>query len=198
VDKARPLTLVLQARVPAASSVSAAALRHAVALARLILHDLASTAQARLASNALDTALQRLNHTQVEAGRLRGRLRQWFPGLPEATVQPGLGSRARKLVAAMRDFVHQHYHRPIGLGEVASAMRMNASYLSDLFSRTTGLTFHRFLAEVRLSKAKELLCDPRNRVSEVASAAGYASPDAFRHAFKAREGLAPEAWRMGQ
>jgi two-component system response regulator YesN len=67
-----------------------------------------------------------------------------------------------------------------------------------LFSQTTGVTFHQFLEEVRLSKARELLRDPRNRVSEVADAEGYASPDAFRHAFKAHEGLSPEAWRAGQ
>ena len=71
-------------------------------------------------------------------------------------------------------------------------------YLSVLFSQTTGVTFHQFLEEVRLSKARELLRDPRNRVREVAGAAGYASPDSFRHAFKAHEGLSPEAWRAGQ
>ena len=77
-------------------------------------------------------------------------------------------------------------------------MKMNTSYLSTLLSQTTGVTFHHFLEEVRLSKAKELLRDPRNRIGEVACAIGYASPDAFRHAFKAHEGLSPEAWRAGQ
>ena len=178
--------------------VSAAAFHDAVALVRLILHDLESTAQARKAQNGLENALRRLNNTQTEAVRLRGELRHWLPDLPESTVQPGLGSHTRKLVEAMRDYVHQHYHRPISLGELASDMKMNASYLSALFSRTTGVTFHHFLDEVRLSKAKELLRDPRNRVGEVAYAAGYASPDSFRHAFKAHEGLSPEAWRAGQ
>jgi two-component system response regulator YesN len=84
------------------------------------------------------------------------------------------------------------------LDELASAMKMNASYLSALFSQTTGVTFHQFLDNIRLSKARELLRDPRNRVGEVAGAAGYASPDSFRHAFKAHEGLSPEAWRAGQ
>ena len=121
-----------------------------------------------------------------------------MPGFAESTIQRGLGSRARKLIEVMLDHVHQHSHRPTSLGELASAMRMNASYLSAMFSQTTGVTFHQFLAEVRLSKAKELLRDPRNRVGEVARAAGYASPDAFRHAFKAHEGLSPEAWRGGQ
>jgi AraC-like DNA-binding protein len=219
VDEACPLTLVLQARVASRSRslhrvsqrrntrfwakhagkpVSPAAFHDAVTLVRLILHDLESTAQARMAGSGLENALRRLNSTQTEAARPRGELRHRLPGLPESTVQPGLGSHARNLVDAMLDYVHQNYHRPIGLDELASAMKMNASYLSALFSQTTGVTFHHLLEEVRLSKAKELLRDPRHRVGEVASSAGYASPDAFRHAFKAHEGLSPEAWRAGQ
>jgi AraC-like DNA-binding protein len=208
VDNLCPLTLVLQARLAPHTSrithhasrqpLSPAAFHHAVALARLILHDLASTAQARIAGSGLDSALRRLSHAQIEAARLRGELRQRLPGLPAATVQPGLASHAQELVKAMLDYVHQHCHRPISLDDLASAMRMNASYLSALFSQTTGVTFHQFLEEVRLSQAKELLRDPRNRIGEVAGASGYASPDAFRHAFKAHERLSPEAWRAGQ
>jgi AraC-like DNA-binding protein len=211
VDKVFPLTLVLQARVaphaprftlhaPRSTlyATSPAAFHHAVALVRLILHDLESSAQARMARSGLESALWRLNNVQTEAARLREELRHRLPGLPESTVQPGLGSHAQKLVEVMLDFVHQHYHRPISVDDLASAMRMNASYLSTLFSQTTGVTFHHFLEEVRLSKAKELLRDPRNRVGEVAGAAGYASPDSFRHAFKAHEGVSPEAWGAGQ
>jgi two-component system response regulator YesN len=151
-----------------------------------------------MARDRLDNTLRRLNTTRTEATRLRGELRHRLPGLPESTVQPFLGSHAQKIVDAMLDYVHQHYLRPISLDDLASAMNMNASYLSALFSQTTGVTFHHFLEEVRLSKARELLRDPRNRIGEVARAAGYASPDAFRHAFKAHEGLSPEAWRAGQ
>jgi AraC-like DNA-binding protein len=153
-----------------------------------------STFQARMVGSGLENALHRLNHAQTEAARLRRRL----PDLPESAVQPGLGDHAKKLVDAMCAYVHQHGHRPINLKELASAMKRNASYLSALFSRTTGVTFHHFVEEVRLSKARESLRDPRNRVGDVACAVGYASPDAFRHAFKAHEGLSPEAWRAGQ
>jgi AraC-like DNA-binding protein len=215
----RPLTLVLQAMVAlgspaprgagqgratrfragrAGKPVSLTAFNDAVALARLLLHDLESTAQARMARSGLASALRQLSKTQIEAARLRVELRQRLPGLPESTVQPGLGSHARKIVEAMLDYVRQHYHRPIGLGELASDMKMNASYLSSLFSQTTGVTFHQFLEEVRLSKARELLRDPRNRICEVACATGYASPDSFRRAFKAHDGRSPEAWRAGQ
>ena len=64
-----------------------------------------------------------------------------------------------------------------------------------LFSHATGITFHHFVEGVRLARAKGLLRNPRCCVCEAACAVGYASADAFRHAFKAREGLAPTAWR---
>jgi len=182
--------------------VSPAAFHDAVALVRLLLHDLVSAAQARMAEDRLGNALRRLKNTQTEAARLRGELRRRLPDLPPSTINSPPStipkSHAQKLVASMLDYVHQHGHRPISLDELASAMKRNASYLSALFSQTTGMTFHQFLEEVRLSKARELLCDPRNRVGEVARAAGYASPDSFRHAFKAHVGLSPEAWRAGQ
>ena len=208
VDKFRPLTLVLQARAAHHASrithhasrqpVFPAAFHHAVALVRLILHDLESTAQAQITGSGLESALRRSNNTQIEAARLREELRHRLPDLPESTVQPGLGSHAQKLVEAMADYVYQHGHRPISLDDLASAMKRNASYLSALFSQTTGVTFHQFLENIRLSKAKELLRDPRNLVCEVACTVGYVSADSFRHAFKAHEGLSPEAWRAGR
>ena len=223
VDKVCPLTLVLQARIASRSPsshsvsqgrnswyqathagepVSSSAFHDAVTLARLILHDLESAAQARMAKDKLGNALRRLKYTQTEAARLHGKLHRRLPGLPPSTINSPPStipkSHAQKLVEAMADYVHQHYHRPISLDELASTMKRNASYLSALFSQTTGVTFHQFLEEVRLSKARELLRDPRNRVREVARAAGYASPDSFRHAFKAHEGFSPEAWRAGQ
>ena len=219
VDKVCPVTLVLQAAVAprsvsshgvsqgrntgflperAGKPVSPATFHHAVALVRLILHDLESTAEARMARSGLEGALRRLHNAEIEGALLRGELRHRLPDLPESTVQPGLGSHAQRLVEAMLDYVRQHGLHPVSLDELASAMKMNASYLSAVFSQTTGVTFHEYLEEVRLSKAKELLRDPRNRVGEVACAAGYASGDSFRHAFKAHEGLSPEDWRAGQ
>jgi two-component system response regulator YesN len=126
---------------------------------------------------------------------LSEKLRPGPTGMPAFSFRPDLPSRAQKLVEAMLQYVMQHYHRPFSLGDLASAMNMNASYLSALFSQATGMTFHHFLQEIRLSKAKELLGDSRNRICETACATGYASPDVFRRAFKAREGVSPEDWR---
>jgi AraC-like DNA-binding protein len=209
LDKLCLLTLVLQARVASRSPsscrlsqdrntrfwakstgkpASRVTFGHAVDLARLILHDLESAARAR-------TARSELNNTQTEAVYPHEELRPRLPSLPQSTIPK---SHTQKLVEEMADYVHQHYYRPISLKDLTSVMKRNASYLSALFSQTTGITFHHYLEVLRLSKAKELLRDPRNRVGEVARAVGYASPISFRHAFKAHLGLSPEAWRARQ
>jgi AraC-like DNA-binding protein len=197
VNGVRPVTLILQAR-RRGNYISPTAFNDALALTRLIIHDLESTARARKARGQLDSALRQLSLMESEATRLRGRLRERQPGAPSRPLQAVAPSHARTIVETMLDCVRRRGDWLISLEEVASAMKMNASYLSTLFHQTTGVAFHHFLEEIRLSKAKELLRDPRNRIREVAGAVGYSSADAFRHAFKTHEGLSPRTWRSSQ
>ncbi len=162
----RLLTLLLQQAPPAGRADKRAFLR-AVGLARLILHDLEAT---------------------LAAGRTAD-------GPGRAGERPNRGNHRQHLVEAMLDYIHKHYSRPMQLHDLAAAMDLNAAYVSDLFSTTVGVTFHHYLEQLRLAKAKELLRDPRNQVGEVARAVGYTNPNHFRSVFSARIGRPPSAWR---
>jgi len=100
-----------------------------------------------------------------------------------------------RLAHALLEYVDTHFREPINLSDLASVFRVDPAYVSTLFHRAHGVTFHEYLEKLRMSYARNLLTDPRNRIAEVAQASGYASTDAFRHAFKAREKLSPKAWR---
>ena len=63
---------------------------------------------------------------------------------------------------------------------------------------THGVTFHHYLEEFRLARAKDLLRDPVKRVSEVAYSVGYSNPNHFRNVFTTQMGLPPSAWRRTQ
>lgn len=124
--------------------------------------------------------------------------------IPEGTPESGepdepkrANRRARRVVEQMLAHMHAQFPNRLTLDDVAHALRMNAAYLSSLFSRSTGMTFHRKLEEIRMARARTLLRDPKNRVREIAAAVGYASSDAFRHAFKAVTGVSPSDWRAG-
>jgi two-component system response regulator YesN len=99
------------------------------------------------------------------------------------------------LVHAVLDRIQRGYAEPLTLQKCAGELRVNAAYLSHLFSRTVGLSFKTCLTGVRAEKAGELLSDPVNNISEVAKAVGYASANRFRLAFKSVTGLSPRMWR---
>jgi AraC-like DNA-binding protein len=153
--------------------------------------------QASLLRRELEAAQLRLKNLETEDARLRKELRQHAPGIPESRKPPGDGNHSEQIVQRMLEYVHMNYQRPLQLGDVAGALKMNACYLSSLFSHTLGVTFHYYLNKIRLAKAKELLRDPVYRVCEAACALGYASAESFRSSFKTEIGMSPSAWRNG-
>ena len=102
-------------------------------------------------------------------------------GEAEVGELPAKGAESRRcrrqqhIVQRMLDYLQSHYYRPIQLGDLAGASKMNACYLFSLFSAKTGVTCHRYLEELRMTKAKELLADPVVFIGEVACATGYTS-----------------------
>jgi AraC-like DNA-binding protein len=164
-----------------------------------VLHGLIEQAKAELENRRLreelDAAHRLLDHLQTELARLRHELHARLPDVPEETTPPAAGDGARQTVERMLAYVHEHYQKPMSLGQLAQALGRNASRLSTVFSHTTGVPFHAYLDELRLAKAKQLLRDAGRSIVQVACETGYASDDWFRHAFKAHTGLSPGAWR---
>lgn len=168
----------------------------AVEMMRMRVCEMDAVVQAWLVRHELDHMRQMLRHLESENASLRKAAHHRIPDLPKAVSVQALSTRAQQIVQEMVAYIHEHYQRPLSLGDVATALKMNASYISNLFSQTLGVTFHSYLEEYRLSKARELLRDPHSRICEVACAVGYTSPDQFRHVFKVRVGVPPSAWRF--
>lgn len=164
-----------------------------------VVDELIEQAKTKLESRELreelDAAHRLLGHLQRELARLRHELHARLPEVPEEMTPPPAGDGARQIVERMLAYVHEHYQRPMSLGQLAQALGRNASRLSTVFCHTTGVPFHAYLNELRLAKAKQLLRDAGRSIAQVACETGYASDDWFRHAFKAHTGLSPGAWR---
>ena len=75
---------------------------------------------------------------------------------------------------------------------------MNASYLSSLFKKCTGVNFIDYVTDQRISAAKVLLDDPLRSTAEIASMIGYESASYFTRAFKKRTGMTPTEYRKGR
>jgi AraC-like DNA-binding protein len=130
-----------------------------------------------------------------EQARLHETLRRYLPAAA-AAPRSSPESHAEQVVHALVQRIELDYAKPLTLKRLARDQRMNAAYLSALFSRAVGIPFKAFLTELRLHKAKELLGDSGKTASEVAFSVGYSSEERFRSAFKKATGLSPKIWRQ--
>lgn len=102
---------------------------------------------------------------------------------------------ANPFVRMARQFMQENYSRTISMAEIAEHVKLNRSYLSELYRRETGETLSDALARIRMETAKEMLKERRMKVYEVAEATGYSDSKIFTKAFKRMTGLTPKKFQ---
>ena len=91
--------------------------------------------------------------------------------------------------------MQQRYGAALRLEDVSSAVGCNATYFSTLFKKETGQNFVDYLTELRISKAKELLCGDVLSVQDVAEMVGYSDLKYFSRLFKKATGVSPSDYK---
>jgi len=99
------------------------------------------------------------------------------------------------VVQKMLEYIYKNYNRDVSLEEIAAKVYMNSAYLSRIFKEKTGMGFHDFLVEVRISNAKTLLERSEFKVNEIADMSGYRDVSHFIGIFKKHTGMTPIDYR---
>ena len=90
------------------------------------------------------------------------------------------------------------YEKNIGLPTVsylAENINLSAGYLSDLLKTETGKTAKDHINLFLIDKAKTILLNSKNSVSEVAYDLGFEYPQHFSKMFKTKTGMSPSEYR---
>ena len=98
-------------------------------------------------------------------------------------------------VLKIRAYMRENLDRDVGLEDLATLLGLSRFHFCTAFRKATGLSPHRFLVSMRIARARELLLDPRNPITEIAASVGYQTPSAFATAFRAVEGMSPSEFR---
>ena len=97
-----------------------------------------------------------------------------------------------------RQYLEANFTNPnLTFQDVGDHVSMSGSHFSTLFSQTTGMTFTKYLIDLRMRKAQELLYNTSMRSSEIAYAVGYNDPHYFSYLFKKCSGITPSEYRAG-
>lgn len=103
--------------------------------------------------------------------------------------------RETRPITEAKRYIQQHYQEALRLEDVSSAVGFNATYFSTLFKKETGQNFMDYLTDLRIGKAKELLCGDDLSVQDVAEMVGYRDLKYFSRLFKKTTGVSPSDFK---
>lgn len=103
------------------------------------------------------------------------------------------GPYSRHISKAVQ-YVMDHYASEISLDTTASALNLNASYLSRLFKEETQMTFTEYLNRVRIKTGCMLIETGPYSLKEISGQIGFANYTYFFKVFKAITGMTPHAY----
>jgi AraC family transcriptional regulator len=109
-------------------------------------------------------------------------------GQPEKLADPRLGR--------VIDYLHGSMGEEISLEGLAQVAGLSPNYFLHAFRQATGQTPHRYLTELRIAKACELLEDPHRSIVEVSLAVGFSSQSHLTTVFRRFMKTTPAAYRQ--
>jgi AraC-like DNA-binding protein len=96
------------------------------------------------------------------------------------------------------EFLNKNFTRTFSLRETAKAVKLNPAYMSDIFRRTFGISPSRYLMNLRLRNAQNLLLTTDRRVSDIAAECGFDDPLYFSRVFRKKYHLSPRQFRQNR
>lgn len=137
-----------------------------------------------------------ITRSEAEYSRL-ARLEQYAPlareYLPRQRIQvpPTAGPTIRTVV----QYLHEHYREPIGLGHAARHVGLSSAYLSSLFKQEMGVSFSKYLLQLRMDQVQERLVSTTQTIKVIAAEAGFLDYQHFCKTFRRVTGVSPTEYR---
>lgn len=128
----------------------------------------------------------RLNHWELYAP-----LAQAYLSRQHISVPPTVGPTIRTVV----QYLHEHYREPIGLGHAARHAGLSSAYLSSLFKQEMGISFSKYLLQLRMEQVQERLVSTTQTIKLIAADAGFLDYQHFCKTFKRMTGISPTEYR---
>ena len=92
-------------------------------------------------------------------------------------------------------YIGTGYAEHLTLESAARALFLSPDYLSRIFSKETGTSFNRYLNNVRITKAKELIRSGNLRLTDISQMVGYDDQSYFTKVFRRITGMSPNEYR---
>ncbi|MDF2835144.1 MAG: hypothetical protein K0Q63_784 [Paenibacillus sp.] len=102
---------------------------------------------------------------------------------------------ANKIIEQIKQLIEENYEQDLSLEGIAQKVYLTPSYLSYLFKKETGQSLIRYITQVRMDKAVELLRDTNIKIVDICQMLGYRSSNYFIQSFRQHYGVTPAKYR---
>jgi transcriptional regulator GlxA family with amidase domain len=115
---------------------------------------------------------------------------------PAIAIQDG-GLPAARLKRVLA-FIDAHLDENITLADLARSSNLSLYYFATLFRRSMGVSPHRYILNLRVSRARELLRNTGLSVLDVSLDLGFQHQNNFARAFRRITGMTPTGFRRNK
>ena len=98
-------------------------------------------------------------------------------------------------ITRIAEYIDKNYQYKLTLENIAKEESLSANYVSQFFTKYIGVTFQKYVNNVRLEAALRLLTDDSLTVSEVANYSGFADAKYMAQVFRRYFGCPPNEYR---
>lgn len=93
------------------------------------------------------------------------------------------------------DYISWHISENLTVTRVAEYFGYNEKYITTFFKKRAGMSLKQYMVDKRIEKAKALLTETLDNVSQIAYSLGFADAHNFSNAFKKSTGMSPSDYR---
>lgn len=102
----------------------------------------------------------------------------------------------RELMHSAKKYMEAHFREHIFTTDIAQSIDLSESRFRVLFAAVYGISPHKYLTDVRISAAKEMLWNTKIPLAEIAEKCGFGSQQYFNDTFKKTVGISPGKYRI--
>jgi AraC family transcriptional regulator len=114
---------------------------------------------------------------------------------PRPSVSGGLAPWQLRLA---RDTINANLEGEPSLEQIARACKLSVSHFARAFTRSTGISPHRWLMQRRVDAAKDLILTTDSSLVEISLRCGFSDQSHFTRVFAEATGETPGRWRQIQ
>ncbi|MBS4219657.1 helix-turn-helix domain-containing protein [Bacillus sp. FJAT-49711] len=100
-----------------------------------------------------------------------------------------------KPILLCQRYIQKHLYEDISIGKLAELVKLNASYVSQLFKKEAGITLKDYIIRSRVEEAQKLLALTDYTITEIYSLLNFYDQSYFSKVFKKYSGLTPKQYR---